>query len=253
MCGCARRAGTRARRQPPSASWPRRRRSAGRTAGCGWCVTRPRPALAGPAGDLSGPAGGLAGAAGSLAGAAEGLAGAADGLAGAAGGLRVSLSHSRMMAAAAVTSIGPVGVDLEPVRPVDALALARRWFLEAEAAWLALLPSGQRDEAFLGLWTQKEAIAKALGTGLRGGAGLRQPVRLGPPRQVSLPLVRRPARPALRLAAAGGRPGLAVTAAALADGALEAGGFVLAVACVGAGAAGAAVTVRLAPPEPPVR
>ena len=154
-------------------------------------------------------------------------------MAGSAGGLRVSLSHSRMMAAAAVTAIGPVGVDLEPVRPVDALALARRWFLAPEAAWLAWLPPGQRDEAFLGLWTQKEAIAKALGTGLRGGAGLRQPVPLGPPRQVSLLGERRPARPALRLAAAGGGLGLAVATAALADGALGAGGLVLAVACAG--------------------
>ncbi len=202
-------------------------------------------ALAGPAGDLAGPAGGLAGSGGGLAGSGGGLA--------AAGGLRVSLSHSRMLAAAAVTAIGPVGVDLEPVRPVDALALARRWFPAPEAAWLALLPPGQRDEAFLGLWTQKEAIAKALGTGLRGGAGLRQPVPLGPPGQVSLPGGRRPARPGLRLAAAGGRLGLAVATAVLADGALGADGFVLAVACVGARAAGAAVTVRLAAPEPLVR
>ncbi len=157
------------------------------------------------------------------------------------------------MAAAAVTAIGPVGVDLEPVRPVDTLALARRWFPAPEAAWLAGLPSGQRDEAFLGLWTQKEAIAKALGTGLRGGAGLRQPVPLGPLSQVSRPSLRRPARPGLRLAGVPGRPGLAVATAALADGAAEAGGFVLAVACVGAGAAGAAVTVRLAAPEPLVR
>ena len=51
----------------------------------------------------------------------------------------------------------------------------------------------------------------------------------------------------------GGGLGLAVATAALADGALEAAGFVLAVACVGAGAAGAAVTVRRAAPEPLVR
>ena len=162
------------------------------------------------------------------------------------------------MTAAAVTAIGPVGVDLEQVRPVDTLALARRWFPAREAAWLALLPPGQRDHAFLGLWTQKEAIAKALGTGLRGGAGLRQPVPLSPPSQVSLPGSQRPARPEQRLAAVPGRPGLAVAAAGLTYGAVQAGGVVaggvvLAVACLGAGADGAVVTVRLAVPEPLVR
>ena len=110
---------------------------------------------------------------------------------------------SRGLAAAAVTAIGQVGVDLEPVRPVAALVLARRWFPAPEAAWLAQLPPGQRDAAFLALWTQKEAIAKALGTGLRGGAGLRQPVPLG------LPAV---GRSAIRLADGGpglsGEPGL---------------------------------------------
>jgi len=139
-------------------------------------------------------------------------------LTGSAGHLQVSLSHGRAMAAAAVTAIGPVGVDIEPVRPVDALALARRWFLAAEAAWLARLPPGQRDEAFLTLWTQKEAIAKALGTGLRGGAGLRQPVPVGRPL----------ADPSgLRLTAVPGRPGLAA-------GAVLAGRAVLAVACLAA-------------------
>jgi 4'-phosphopantetheinyl transferase len=177
-----------------------------------------------------------------------------------AGGLQVSLSHSRGLAAAAVTAIGPVGVDLEPVRPVEALVLARRWFPAREAAWLARVPSGQRDAAFLALWTQKEAIAKALGTGLRGGAGLRQPVPLG------LPLVGqsgiRPADggglglrggPGLRLAAVAGRPGLAVMAASMPDGVPLAGGVVLAVACLGPGADGAAVTVRLPARPPPVR
>jgi 4'-phosphopantetheinyl transferase len=171
------------------------------------------------------------------------------GLTGSAEGLQMSLSHSRVMAAAAVTAIGPVGVDLEPVRPLDTLTLARRWFPAPEAGWLALLPSGQRDEAFLGLWTQKEAIAKALGTGLRGGAGLRQPVLLSPPTQVSLVSSRCPARAGLRLAAVPDHPGLAVTMAGLTDGAALAGTVVLAVACLGAGADGAIVTVRLAGPD----
>jgi 4'-phosphopantetheinyl transferase len=92
--------------------------------------------------------------------------------------VRLSVSRSRGVSAAAVTAAGPVGVDVEVIRPLEVLALARRWFPGSEAAWLAGLPASQRPEAFLGLWTQKEAIAKARGTGLRGGAGLAQPVRL---------------------------------------------------------------------------
>jgi 4'-phosphopantetheinyl transferase len=175
------------------------------------------------------------------------------GLAGSPGGLQLSLSHSRVMAAAAVTAIGPVGVDLELVRPVDVLVLARRWFPAQEAGWLARLPSGQRDEAFLGLWTQKEAIAKALGTGLRGGAGLRRPVPLSPLSQLSLVSPRRPAGSALRLVGVAGEAGLAVAAASLTQGTGPGRGLVLAVACLGAGANGAVVTVRLVAPEPSAR
>jgi 4'-phosphopantetheinyl transferase len=122
----------------------------------------------------------------------------AGGPAGAAA-VRLSVSRGRGLVAAAVTTAGPVGVDIEVPRRHDELTLARRWFPAREAAWLAGLPARARPEAFLGLWTQKEAIAKALGTGLRGGAGLAQPVRLlaDLPRLTGLDPAAWPAEPVL--------------------------------------------------------
>jgi 4'-phosphopantetheinyl transferase len=150
--------------------------------------------------------------------------------------LHLSVSHGREVVAAAVTALGPVGVDLEPARRIAALDVARRWFPEDEAAWLAGQPDRLRGEAFLGLWTQKEAIAKALGTGLRGGAGLRQRVRL---------ILPPPGPAGMRLTVLPGTQGLTAAVARVA------GGAILAVACVNQAAAGAPVTVRQAGQLPP--
>ncbi|MEH0982904.1 4'-phosphopantetheinyl transferase family protein [Micromonospora sp. CPCC 205556] len=87
--------------------------------------------------------------------------------------LPVSVSRGEGLVVVAARRAGPVGVDVERRRPLPAVALARRWYAPAEAAWLAGLPDGARVEAFLLLWTAKEAVGKALGRGLRGG-GLRR-------------------------------------------------------------------------------
>ncbi len=64
----------------------------------------------------------------------------------------------------------PVGVDVERVRPRPrALALARSRLHPKEADALAAVPDAERDEAFARLWTAKEAVLKARGTGLVGG------------------------------------------------------------------------------------
>jgi 4'-phosphopantetheinyl transferase len=63
-----------------------------------------------------------------------------------------------------------VGVDVERVRPRPrALALARRYFVPAEADWLATLPADERTTGFLRLWCAKEAVLKAHGRGLAFG------------------------------------------------------------------------------------
>lgn len=59
----------------------------------------------------------------------------------------------------------PLGVDLESAIPPDMIP----WNVlrPDEAEVLRALPEAARAEAFLDLWTGKEAAAKALGTGLR--------------------------------------------------------------------------------------
>ncbi|MET7704745.1 4'-phosphopantetheinyl transferase superfamily protein [Micromonospora sp. NPDC005413] len=100
-------------------------------------------------------------------------------LTGAARGLHASISHGRGVVAVAVSAVTAVGVDIERERALPGEALARRWMTAADADWLTDRPAPLHTSAFLWLWTQKEAIGKARGTGLRGG-GLRQPLVLPP-------------------------------------------------------------------------
>lgn len=82
-------------------------------------------------------------------------------------GLHFSLSHSRALALIAVGGRGPLGVDVECLRPVpDALDLAERHFTARENRALRSMPSAQRGRAFLTCWTRKEACLKAIGLGL---------------------------------------------------------------------------------------
>ena len=82
----------------------------------------------------------------------------------------VSWSHSGDGLLVALGAGIEVGVDLERLRPRPrALELAQRFFHAAEAAWLAGLPEGVRDIAFIRLWCAKEAVLKAHGRGLAFG------------------------------------------------------------------------------------
>lgn len=88
--------------------------------------------------------------------------------------VNVSVSHTRGLTAVAVCTEGEVGVDVEPARELPAVALARRWFREEDARWIEGHDAALRARALLWVWTHKEALGKALGTGLAGGG------RLGP-------------------------------------------------------------------------
>jgi len=79
-----------------------------------------------------------------------------------------NLSHTRGLSVLAITGAVELGVDVEAVeRPVDLLALARRYFAVSEVQALeAAAPAVQR-ELFFSLWTLKEAWVKAKGLGLR--------------------------------------------------------------------------------------
>ncbi|MEU8082858.1 4'-phosphopantetheinyl transferase superfamily protein [Micromonospora sp. NPDC049101] len=138
--------------------------------------------------------------------------------------LHVSVSHTRGAVAVALSTRAAVGVDVEPIRPLPVVALARRWLPPVEAEWLTAQPEDRRVAAFLRLWTVKEAIGKAHGRGLGGGSLLRRPVQL-PEGDTAL-------RPVPDF------PGTVVATPGIGD------GLVLAVACHGGDQAPAEVTVR---------
>lgn len=81
-----------------------------------------------------------------------------------------SVTRSENRALIAVSIHGPVGVDIEFVRPVAELdSLAERFFAPGERAALQRVPKNQWITAFFTLWTRKEAVLKAAGLGLADG------------------------------------------------------------------------------------
>jgi len=82
--------------------------------------------------------------------------------------IEFNLSHSEDLAVVAV-SFGPIlGVDVEQVRDMpDWLQMARQFFSDAEIAAIEQVPSGEANAMFLRFWTRKEALLKAIGTGLQ--------------------------------------------------------------------------------------
>jgi 4'-phosphopantetheinyl transferase len=81
--------------------------------------------------------------------------------------IEFSLSHSVDVTLVGVASGFPVGVDVEAVRRVDDYeGLAERFFADTEYRALRSLPELDRLRGFFACWTVKEAVVKALGTGL---------------------------------------------------------------------------------------
>jgi 4'-phosphopantetheinyl transferase len=83
------------------------------------------------------------------------------------GQIHFSLSHCEERAVLAISDTADVGIDLECERPIEHVDLAKRYFHPNEVAAIA----ASRDEAeqrraFFLVWTLKEAVVKALGTGL---------------------------------------------------------------------------------------
>jgi 4'-phosphopantetheinyl transferase len=77
-----------------------------------------------------------------------------------------NISHSRDRLLIAVSNSGPVGVDIEHLRPIDAAWLARNWFSRTERREWAGVAAASRLEAFFHGWTRKEAFLKATGFGM---------------------------------------------------------------------------------------
>lgn len=81
--------------------------------------------------------------------------------------LRFNVSHASGVALLAFTRGREIGVDVEPVRPLDdADRVARRFFSDQEYAVYTAVPDAQKPQAFFNCWTRKEAFIKAIGEGL---------------------------------------------------------------------------------------
>ncbi len=79
--------------------------------------------------------------------------------------LHFNLSHSRDVMLAGVCRQAPLGVDIEAFQPMhDEIAAAAMTVLEKST--LAAMPLIERDGYAMKLWTCKEAVLKAAGTGL---------------------------------------------------------------------------------------
>ncbi len=78
-----------------------------------------------------------------------------------------SLSHSGDQAVLAVSEQREIGIDIERVRPLEHLDLARRYFHSNEVAAIeSVKPPDEQLLAFFRIWTLKEAVVKAIGKGL---------------------------------------------------------------------------------------
>lgn len=82
--------------------------------------------------------------------------------------LHFNVSHSGSLALLAVSGY-PVGIDVELVQPgFDFTDISSRFFSPEEIAELNRTEAGSRVERFFSLWTRKEAVLKATGTGVPG-------------------------------------------------------------------------------------
>jgi 4'-phosphopantetheinyl transferase len=81
--------------------------------------------------------------------------------------LNFNLSHSRIIAACAVSTHGEVGIDVEFIdERLSFEEIASLSLTENEHHRLSSLPPAERNDMFYRLWTLKEAIIKGLGMGL---------------------------------------------------------------------------------------
>lgn len=82
--------------------------------------------------------------------------------------LHFNVSHSHGISLIGLRQGGTLGVDVEPLKDLTSReSLARRWFHPAEVTQLEAL--GWDIQTFFSIWTAKEAVVKALGTGLGFG------------------------------------------------------------------------------------
>lgn len=81
--------------------------------------------------------------------------------------LKFNVSHSGEMALLAFNWEDEIGVDIEDsTREIEIDVVAKHFFSPNEVNTLMALPLSEQQITFFNCWTRKEAIIKALGTGL---------------------------------------------------------------------------------------
>ena len=80
--------------------------------------------------------------------------------------LYFNLSHSHDRMICALSKEGEIGVDIEKVESDFKEKVAQRFFSKEEYAQLEKLPEEERVTTFYRIWSRKEALVKAVGTGL---------------------------------------------------------------------------------------
>ncbi|KAB0633065.1 4'-phosphopantetheinyl transferase [Burkholderia stagnalis] len=115
--------------------------------------------------------------------------------------LDFNVSHAGDHALIAWSAACRVGIDIERAdRAIDWRGLSREVCAPGEAAYLDDQPDAARADAFMRVWAAKEALLKALGTGIAGGL---KAFAVVPPRDAATPAVEivAPAAPAAGVAA----------------------------------------------------
>jgi 4'-phosphopantetheinyl transferase len=81
--------------------------------------------------------------------------------------LHFNVSHSGDLALIGISQTGPLGVDIEVVRPeIDLADLIELFFTPSEHVLIAANSAAQQRSAFYSIWTAKEAVLKAWGLGI---------------------------------------------------------------------------------------
>jgi 4'-phosphopantetheinyl transferase len=85
--------------------------------------------------------------------------------------LHFNVSRSGALVVYAVTAAGPVGVDVECLRPVpDFRHIASHFFSPLDAGRVLTQPPDRQLDAFFAAWTRTEALMKATGDGIAHGS-----------------------------------------------------------------------------------
>jgi 4'-phosphopantetheinyl transferase len=81
--------------------------------------------------------------------------------------LRFNVSHSHGEILIAVARGFEIGVDVEPVRPLDNMDEVAAEFMTRDEAYLYDISGETKTDTFFRVWTRKEALLKATGLGLQ--------------------------------------------------------------------------------------